>query len=1273
MFFLKMSQLELDDLIYSYRSPDEFISTGGFQGYISGKKEFMEMGANASEESPGREGFFSHQHFIHRFMLMYNSSLAIWETGVGKSCGAGGATEAFRSSYLSKAIKSFIEDYVHPRLSTIRRVYIIVSGKTIGNEFKKQLYCKCSQEATYERNEKVMRARATTARSRALSNILNKYYTVETYGAFTKRVRERGMSDQEIIDTFSDCMFVVDEAQNLVYDPRETTHEIINGQAVKKRTPYTGTHSYMKGSSKDIIKDQFGNQILGAVNEKGDILKTPQKRAIYDAMDRIFTLAKRSKKMLLSATPMTASSSQFPVLMNLIQEPNKKLPLDWDYSTITAEQLRPYIEGKISYVRAFESRARPVYKGETVPLRLEVGGRIYQSSTVIYKDRMAEPMTGQNLTKAGGFLGQRAAYDAISASLTEAQRSFHNVKRQGSNFIFPDGSTGSAGFNKYVDRIGPYRFAPNPELKRWISRPNALRYLSTKFASIIELVKKAPGKVFIYCNFKMGSGSILLALCLIAQPEFMEYIVPKASETMRPLCGRSDENVSYGNFRNSVAILTPELQDAKISSTLDYFNHKDNMDGKYIKVLITSPVGGEGINVNNVTQIHVVDPDWTETKIYQAISRGIRATSHDYLIEKQEKIMIKQLQQIMTNARSAIMEAGKTVNLNPNDIRDLSAIIREVMPLYGEFLAVEDLDRKALFSLYSEGIGIAVRILQNAMPKLDKSSPAYITIARHMESFTNIPNPRNIDIPIEIYQHAATGSIEATDVPMYIASEKKDIDIKRMIRILKVLAVDCHAHRARNVRPTDVNMSKACEYMECDYKCIDPMPAEVDYSSYDVLYSSKEMSDIIKSIRDYFSSNFAVTSKDLKEMLPGHRAQVVELAISKMVDEKMPVYDRYGYPSYVAEEKGSLFIQRDYPVGTAPNYTKSYYSSSMTAMLFDNMDQYNVDTARPEQERLIGSLAAAFQGNKVNNGMLNSILSQMNVETKSELFEGVIIKKFIEKKSDLLVETIYDKYKDFHFTVREPVLQIREVANILRSSGTSKGRTPTDESLSQNITDKLSRSYISGKGKIMHVNTLLTVKNLGSYEISTKFFKADGAIRILAVDKPEWKTAAVYERPVYSAMARIKLANDIRAIENKAAQLMFMRTGARGSKVVYGSLLPDNKFRIIDKVIGEVLDARTGGRGRECKTRTLVDILLSIYQLRIPYTGFSIDTSRLSTSAMLSTIRDQRIELPSTTDRSVVEYIYKWAQYSTTSNRETICRMVRAFMEKHGIIFKRVI
>ena len=64
------------------------------------------------------------------------------------------------------------------------------------------------------------------------------------------------------------------------------------------------------------------------------------------------------------------------------------------------------------------------------------------------------------------------------------------------------------------------------------------------------------------------------------------------------------------------------------------FNSSYNKHGEYIKVLIATPKLQAGINLANVLQIHIVDPQWNRSNTLQAIGRAIRVSSHAELLKE---------------------------------------------------------------------------------------------------------------------------------------------------------------------------------------------------------------------------------------------------------------------------------------------------------------------------------------------------------------------------------------------------------------------------------------------------------------------------------------------------------------------------------------------------------------------------------------------------------------------------------------------------------------
>ena len=114
-----------------------------------------------------------------------------------------------------------------------------------------------------------------------------------------------------------------------------------------------------------------------------------------------------------------------------------------------------------------------------------------------------------------------------------------------------------------------------------------------KLKRILKEIKKEPKPAIVYSNW-IANG-----------------IKPLASML-------SKQNISHLEF-------TGGMTDSKKKAVI-----KDYNDGK-IDVLLLSSSGGEGLDLKNTRQIHIMEPHWNDAKISQVIGRGIRYKSHESL------------------------------------------------------------------------------------------------------------------------------------------------------------------------------------------------------------------------------------------------------------------------------------------------------------------------------------------------------------------------------------------------------------------------------------------------------------------------------------------------------------------------------------------------------------------------------------------------------------------------------------------------------------------
>jgi len=132
---------------------------------------------------------------------------------------------------------------------------------------------------------------------------------------------------------------------------------------------------------------------------------------------------------------------------------------------------------------------------------------------------------------------------------------------------------------------------------------------SNKYVNIIFNILKSKGPALLYTNNVLAEGFDMLRVYL-KYFGFGYYTDPNAKDYFK-----------YGEFRNGIS-----KEDREKVRLLN--NEESNKHGKHVKLLMFSPAGAEGINLNNMRQVHITEPYYNETRIIQMIGRAIRYKSH---------------------------------------------------------------------------------------------------------------------------------------------------------------------------------------------------------------------------------------------------------------------------------------------------------------------------------------------------------------------------------------------------------------------------------------------------------------------------------------------------------------------------------------------------------------------------------------------------------------------------------------------------------------------
>ena len=132
-----------------------------------------------------------------------------------------------------------------------------------------------------------------------------------------------------------------------------------------------------------------------------------------------------------------------------------------------------------------------------------------------------------------------------------------------------------------------------------------------------------------YSQF-INTGILLLALAL-EQNGISRY----GSQQLLDYSKKSPARKGRYAFISGRKELSPDNQEV-----LEKINHPDNRDGSIIKVVLGSPIAGEGLDFKCVREIHLLEPWFHMNRVEQVIGRGIRNQSHFLLPEQLRNVTV---------------------------------------------------------------------------------------------------------------------------------------------------------------------------------------------------------------------------------------------------------------------------------------------------------------------------------------------------------------------------------------------------------------------------------------------------------------------------------------------------------------------------------------------------------------------------------------------------------------------------------------------------------
>lgn len=487
-----------------------------------------------------------------------------------------------------------------------KQTLILVSGDTIRRNFIREIAFKCTKGEYIPKNYEISTKGEQVAR---LNKKIRNSYKILTFEIFTKMLNL--LTPEQIEREYSNRVIIIDEIHNIRIHPEESS------------------------SKKQKRKD----------------LKQQQKLNIYKTFHTFLHLVKNRKILLLSATPMKDMPFEFSSVMNLILPLDQQLPEGNDFvkeyfendKLIQQDKLKSIVRGRISYLRSMETSLQKEFVGDLLKGNLEYFN--------VVKHKMSD--------------FQKQYYlNAFNKDERDEKQGLYDNSRQASLFVYPDGSYGKTGFEKYLKKTKSGHYQLIKEFKDEITngdkatimeRLENVKKLSCSFHDTIKQILDNPNQnIFVYCKYVKGGGIILLGE-ILKLFEYKRFNIENQRKFLKAKSENKEEvKIDITKVEDIEKLLEEEMEENKYFAVItgetassfeteeiiEKFNSSENKNGKLCQVILGSQLLGEGKSLFNIRQIHILTPHWNNSEIEQAIGRGVRAFSHDELPENERNIKI---------------------------------------------------------------------------------------------------------------------------------------------------------------------------------------------------------------------------------------------------------------------------------------------------------------------------------------------------------------------------------------------------------------------------------------------------------------------------------------------------------------------------------------------------------------------------------------------------------------------------------------------------------
>lgn len=804
-----------------------------------------------------------------------------------------------------------------------------------------------------------------------------KFYHLDTFAKFAKKLRD--LNDQNITNLYSNKIIVIDEVHNLRIQPE----------------------------------------------------KKQETLEIYYQYDRFLHLVKGCKILLLSGTPMKDSPEEIASVANLILPRNEQVPMGADF-------LNEYMDRKENVYIMKEEKV-PIFK-EKMKGRVSFLRETYSNVPKEFignsnfhglKHLIVKPIKMKNFQTAG-------YNDAYMKDKGEKGGIYTNT-REASLFVYPDGSFGRVGFQKYITRdktklkSGPIHFHLKATLRNFLKGNTNeetlvnIRKCSVLYYTVISEILKTQGNCFIYSSIVTGSGAILFSLLL-------------------GLFGFGRAHGHEVKPAKRYAILTNKTSSSSnIRKIIDTFNKPENYRGEIIQVLVGSRAVSEGFSFNNVVFESVNTPHWNYSETDQALARGIRLGSHNDLIKKGFKPVVRILQAISLPKNEPVNTAIDFIMYRIAEDKDIS--IRRIFRI-----------------LMENSFDCGLNYLRNRVNSVDGSRECDYTTCNF--------NCDGIDMSI-VEQGLDMEDLDYSTYQLFYVDPKIPkikARIQNLIRDNRFLSLESITKNLLG-EFTEEEIRNVLFVLEEEAK-----HKPFDYQLFVSSFSKTPVDDIINELEKLFQKNFSLKFSTIIEFLPKYTCFELLLALRTMINDSVLVINSYGFPSYLKEEANTFFLIDN--LGYGSSYYMNYYTEHPCVVPKIDMQEIVENTYNDMLPTLIGNVC-----DETDYTTFTKIMKEIPKEIQEYFIEETLIAKE-NKKENTTGKFVMKYFKSYIKKIDDMWIStlLRE-KNILRCKKLGKKYLWKD---CGDVYDAIVKQYEEGKKEEVRTNNLYGIA--GTYNPENNAF-----------------------------------------------------------------------------------------------------------------------------------------------------------------------------------------